>query len=306
MLVEKCVEVLKKGQKVIYILPSREAMFDVREKFIERYGGIADAYIFGFDDFEQLLCKDIIKSSNIVRESTIYFIIRHILSTIGEDELYGRVKDKPGFIKAVYRFIKRLKRMDLTPDEYGEIIKSFNGILRVKCELLNKIYREYEKYKSESNIIDIDDISNIACDAACNSEILSQTGILIVDGFINMDHINKRLLKSIIEYTPGLDMIASIPYKNENNEEFIKNEILKDLLDLGFNMEEFNGGCKPVNPHIKLLSDNLYCGAKVFQNAAPGISISNSPCIEHEVREAARIIKKRIVEGEVVSERQGD
>jgi ATP-dependent helicase/nuclease subunit B len=303
MLVEKCIKVLNKGKKVIYILPSREAMFDVRQLFMSIYGGIADSYIFGFDDLEQIICRDHVDAEKIKFDNVVKAIIKQIINDCCSGTIFEKVKSKNGFIRSVYNFIKRLKRLNITLESFEGKLKSFDGTLRAKCEIIADIYKKYEVYKREKGLYDVDDISIMSCDMAKDAKIFLQTGIMVVDGFINIDPVNVSLLKSISGNFHHMEIYANIPYKNVNNDDFIKNEVLKELIQLDFVVDENVDTWVNVEPTLKLLADNLYSGKKVFSKNPQNIRILNSPCIEHEVREAARILKKKIIMGETVPER---
>jgi len=295
-MVQKCIEVLNNDQKVIYILPSREAMFDVRNIFMSLYGGIVNSYIFGFDDFEKLLCSGETNFDNLLNSNSIGVIIRSLLAGIPEDAYYARVKSKSGFAKAVYGCIKRLKRLDISPDDFLRKSQKLDSALRLKCSVVADIYKQYESYKSEKSLYDIDDISIKACGVIKDNPLLSETGIIIIDGFINIDPINKKLMQVIKQNHPHIQILGNFPCKNVHNSQFIMDEAIGDLLELGLYMDSRAFGELPeVNPLIKSIADNLYSGEKIINEAPLGVRILNSPCIEHEVRTAARIIKEKLV-----------
>lgn len=298
-LVNKCLDAIKDGQKVVYILPSREAMFDVRNRFIDSYGGIVDSYIFGFADLEKLICQDKIPSKKVIYDNVIELILKDILAKNKDNSIFNPVKNKLGFIDGVYQLIKRLKRLNISPEEFRNRSKLMEGILEKKCSFLADIYQEYEAFKKAEGIYDLNDYSLKACEEIKHCELFSQLGVLVVDGFINIDPVNKLLLKNISEIYPETDLYANIPYKNIHNQAFLQEEILKDLEELGFTVEDNIGlGTYPVEPSIKNLAENLYSGRKVLTEDAPGIKIINSPCIEHEVRQGAKLIKERLFKGE--------
>ncbi len=303
MIVEKCITELNKGKKVIYILPSREAMFDVRQLFMSIYGGIADSYILGFDDLEQIICRDHVDAEKIISDNVVKAVMKQIINDCCSGTMFEMVKSKNGFIRSVFNFIKRLKRLNMTPDSFVGKVKSFDGTLRAKCEIIADIYKKYEAYKKEKGVYDVDDISIMSCDMAKDAKVFLKTGIMVVDGFINIDPVNVSLLKNISAHHGHMDFFANIPYKNANNDDFIKNEVLKDLMEQDFVLDENDKVLLNAEPALKMLAENLYSSRKVFTADPQNIRILNSPCIEHEVREAARIIKKKIIMGQTVPER---
>lgn len=303
-LVNKCLDILKTGKKVAYILPSREAMFDVRNHLITSYGGIVDSYIFSFDDLEKLICQNKIPHQKIIPDNVIELILRDILNRNKDKSVFNLVKNKLGFISEVYQLIKRLKRLNISPEEFRNKSDLMEGMLERKCNFLANVYQEYEAYKKAEGLYDINDLSLLACEEVRGSQFLSQLGVLVIDGFIDIDPVYKLLLKNISETYPEIHLSANIPYKNIHNQTFIQKEILKDLEELGFALgDDMEENTYSVEPSIKILAENLYASQKVLATKASGIRILNSPCVEHEVRQGARIIKERLLKGETTPDK---
>ncbi|SNX54885.1 PD-(D/E)XK nuclease family protein [Thermoanaerobacterium sp. RBIITD] len=295
ILILKCIDALKNGKKAIYLLPSREVMFDVREKFMSYNGGISDINIFGFDDLEKIICSDLIKKFTMISFDEINEILKSIVNKICDKSYYNDVKDKIGFIKSVNGFIKVLKRHLISPEDIKNMLNCFGPILKKKCSILSSIYEEYENYKSKRELIDIDDISIKAQELVNKNNYFENVGVIVIDGFINIDTVNKNLIESIIKSFCDIDIYANIPFKNTYNEDFIRDEILKDLLELGFNINEREFYIVNANKNLKNIATHLYSGETIVNEYTDSIKILNSPSIEHEVREAGRIIKKEIV-----------
>ncbi|MDE4542374.1 PD-(D/E)XK nuclease family protein [Thermoanaerobacterium sp. R66] len=294
MLIEKSMETIRNGKKVLYILPSREAMFDVRDKFIRLNGGIVDADIFVFEDMAMLLCNDFIKNHTVISTYEMKEILRSILRKSYYNGYYRNVKDKAGFLESVLSFIKTAKRNMIDPNDIKKIANVLErNVLREKLNNLAEIYINYEDYKNKNGLIDVDDISVNAIQYVNISNYFSKIGIVIVDGFINLDGVNMQLLRKMA-LNSDYDIYVNIPFKNEYNEIFIKNGIVKDLLEIGFRlnemMEESIDGS-----NAEKVSKYLYSGKEIIKSIDGTLMILNSPSIEHEVREAARIIKKKIV-----------
>ncbi|OPZ91682.1 MAG: hypothetical protein BWY74_01893 [Firmicutes bacterium ADurb.Bin419] len=74
-------------------------------------------------------------------------------------------------------------------------IYSLNRILYDKCTDVLKVFRHYEDYKKDRDIYDIDDISFNAIEKAGTASIFSDIEVFAVDGFINIDTVNKALLQ---------------------------------------------------------------------------------------------------------------
>lgn len=294
IIIEKCIYNLKKGKEVIYILPSREIMFEIRKDFIEKYGAISDIKVTSFSDLENALCSDYIKNFTFIQKAEILEILKGIIYNSNDIGVYEDVKNKKGFIKSIYSIIKRLKRLLIDPETFIKISSDFSKTLKEKCNIVGYIFQKYEIYKSKKLLIDIDDISQIAINMASKANFLDNVGIIVLDGFINIDVVNKKLMENIINEYPQIDFIANVPFKNEFNDTFVKSEILKDLLDLGFITKQGIFESHLIDENIKLLTSNLFSNNVVFNKRVDSIQVLNSPCIDYEIRQIAKIIKEKI------------
>lgn len=296
-LVKKCIEFLSKGMKAVYILPSREAMFHVRRLFIEEFGGLFNCFVIGFDDFEKLILKDFVSKNKVLGDYEASIILKSVLRDISPDSIFNLVKEKPGFIQGLQMTIRNLKRLDLSPEVFNQKTAAIEGITGFKCRAFCEIFRKYEMAKSEEDLFDVDDLSMLAIDHIVNSDIIKNCGIIVIDGFVNIDPVNIRLIKGILDTKPEIDICVNIPFHNDNNMDFLNSEIIKDIINLGFEMD--NRG----TPHNHLihqslsdLSSNLYSGNPHVEFRDPVFYISESPCLDHEVRETARRIKTLILD----------
>ena len=95
-LVNECIGFIKNDLKVVYILPSREAMFQVRRLFAERLGGISNCWVMGFDNLERLILAGSLDQSGIMSELEKSVIIKDVLGRLPiDDTVFEKVKDKP-------------------------------------------------------------------------------------------------------------------------------------------------------------------------------------------------------------------
>ncbi|MCX7843731.1 MAG: PD-(D/E)XK nuclease family protein [Clostridia bacterium] len=306
---EHIVEILAKtisdGRKAVYILPSREAMFDVRRKIMDRCGAIANAHIFGFDDLERILCAGHINPENIIHDNISMLIISSILEKLGKEGKLGyfdRVSLKSGFSRTVLDAIKRLKRLCISPDELLARTRG-NPMLKKKAEDISKIYGEYEDFKKQRTLYDINDLSYIAAGIAKDSEFFKDIGLFAIDGFINIDPVNMLLVKNVTAAFENIDFYANIPFKTGSNDEFISIEVLKDLKGAGFELQNASFQMEPANENIVKAAQNLFSNNVCLKDQASGITVMNAPCIEDEIRQAGRIIKRKLVEGETEPEK---
>jgi ATP-dependent helicase/DNAse subunit B len=288
----ECIESINEGMKVFYILPSREAMFHVRKIFTEELGGIFGCHIFGFDDFEKLILGDDFLQARIIGDLEEQFLLQGALKEIPEDNVFDKVKDKPGFLKLLINTIRQLKRSNSSPEEFIEKTVEFQGDIKKKSEGLYAIYTNYEKIKADKGLMDIDDISIRAAAACESSKVFRNGGIIVIDGFINIDPVNVKLIEGIQKGYPNIAIYINVPFKNSNNEQFLINEIIKDFEKLDFErIEEPKFSCSLSNAFFKSISQDIYSGEGNVKVDSENLKISNSPCLDHEIRFAAGQIK---------------
>lgn len=307
-IIDKCIDVLNQGKRFVYLLPSREAMFDTRNKFIEKFGGlIGTSNIFSFDNLERIIVKDELQNKTLIDSDTILILLKETckkLELSNKLNFFGNVIDKNGFIDEIYRIIKNLRRQNISPLIFKEkcIQLSYrtNDIsFNKRCIDIFNIYDEYIKVMNEKNLYDIDDISIKAIEMLEFTNAFNDVHLFVIDGYINIDKINKELFEAIVEYNQDINYIVNIPYNSESNNKFIDKELIVWLKKLGFenaNTDQLEQIIVPKD--IKLLSENLFSQKSKIIDTSECIKILNSPCIENEVRQSARIIKSKLMDEE--------
>lgn len=330
-LVKKCIDYIQRGYTALYILPSREAMFDVRRLFIEYMGGIFNCHVIGFDDLERMIVEEAAGSKKRIMDGTEKRVmLSGIMSSLSPDNLFSSVKHRPGFINQVINAIRLLKRSYITTQQFLSKTSACQGSLLRKCMDFYEIYSKYESIKAEKHVMDIDDISFEAVSKCFEANIFNHTGIIVIDGFVNIDPVNIQLIRRIIEHFPHIAIYVNVPYKNVYNEDFLLKGIIDDFMRLGFEVVGFEGlqsdsksgftfstgddmlqchlspSCFAAFPNnegdnVELLSlaAELYSPKSRLRISKDSLRILNSPCIDHELRIAAGFIKKMIQESKV-------
>ncbi|MBU3189950.1 PD-(D/E)XK nuclease family protein [Clostridium bowmanii] len=319
-LLEYCSELQKCGKNFIYILPSREAIMDVRYALIEKNKGIINSYIITFDELEELIVDPYISKERIIYEEFEQILIQGICKkSIDNLTYYTKICTKKGFIEEIRTFIKALKRQTVTEDNLLNIVRNEeNEILKSKLEDIYIIYKAYNKSLSENNVYDINDISLKAVEFAKSSKVFDEFDAIIIDGFINIDVVNLELINEISK-SKDIDIYVNSSFRNHLIEPFIRGEIVNKLKIMDFHIVEDIEEEYKSDEKIKQISKMLYSGEKlnidenpkqickhdIMQNSCEKfkcIKINKYPCIEAEVRETARDIKKSLMNGDKASE----
>lgn len=294
-LIDLCADLQRQGKNFIYILPSREALGDVRMKFIKKLGGIINSKIIMFDELEKAITEEFVCKENIIDDQMEAIIIKKI-DTADNFLYFTKICTKDGFIEEATAFIKYLKRNCITEQKLGSIIKNITDkILKNKLHDMAVIYSEYNKYLSDNELYDVNDISLLAVYKVKEYTQLKNTSAIIIDGFINIDKVNQELIKKIAQ-TDSVSIYVNCSYVNEFNLQFLKEEILDSFEAMGFEVNKEAEGYYASQKGFRELSEKLYSGKKL-NDKPEHLSISKYPCIAAEVRETARDIKAKIIMG---------
>ncbi len=303
-LLEYCAGLQKCGKNFIYILASREAITDVRYSLIEKNQGIINSYIITFDELEEIIVEPHISSNKVIYEEFEQVLIKDICEkSIDSLTYYKKICTKKGFGEETRAFIKALKRQAVTEDDLENIINSEqNEILKSKLEDLYVIYSGYNKSLNENNVYDINDISLKAVEFVKTSKAFDDFDAIIIDGFINIDVVNMSLINEIAK-NKDIDIYVNSSFRNNLIEPFIKGEIVNKVQSMDFHVLENIEEEYESNENIKQIARMLYSGEKLIpEEEFKCIKINKYPCIEAEVRETAREIKKSLMKGDKAAE----
>lgn len=297
-LIDMCIDLQRKGKSFIYILPSREAIRDVRHKLLEKIGGFINSKIIMFDELENSLTEEFINNSNIIFQDIEKLMIQRVCENLkGELRYFNKICTKNGFIEENKSFIKNLKRSMVNPKDLSERLENIEDpILRDKIFDLGRIYDEYNKELKDKKVYDVDDISLISIEKVAESAELFGVDTLIIDGFINIDKVNIELIREIASLNI-LNIYVNCPYINNLSREFLEEEILIPFEEMGFKVLSDSLGFRKIKSSFKELSEKYYSGDKI-EEGIDGITINKYPCIAAEVRETARSIKEKLIKGE--------
>lgn len=296
-LIDKCCKLQNKGQNFLYILPSRGALSSVRQSFLDKRGGLINSSIIMFDELERLLCREVLAESRIINSRVKEELLQESVEKNRDKLLYfKKLSSSMGFIRELSSLISRMKRECKTWEELIILSSSYaNSPLSKKLQDIAMLYRAYEDIKKAKRLYDSEDISKLAIEEAAANPIWQSIDTIVIDGFINIDRVNKELIKTIAKQD-RVNIYINLPYRNELLEPFLNSEINEELLALGFQLVTNETSQHKVAASLKELSLGLYSGEKC-SSSCDGIVLRSFPCVEAEVREAARCIKKSLMEG---------
>lgn len=297
-LIDKCIEIQRCGKKFIYIMPSSAALFQVRNRFMEANKGFLGSRVIVFDDLEIDIVKNSMPREKIIYEPIDRVIIAEKCSRLKDAfKYYGNIYDKIGFHREITAFIRTLKRSCINEDTLFKTMNNMNDeVLRDKLNDLFLIYKEYNNSLKDNGIYDRNDISIKAADLAYKYNELNKIDTIVIDGFTDIEKVSMKLIEKIAELNKS-NIYINCPYENKFMKGFLDEEIKNPFEALGFEILREDRDIYNVQPWVSELSNKFYSGEKVNE-CTTGLRIKKYPCIEAEVRETARSIKKRIMDGE--------
>lgn len=298
-IIGRCLDTIRSGRKVIYIAPSREIIFAVRKSLADGLGGIMGAFVGGFDDLEAELMRGSSARGRVIDGETALAVLSAVCRAAKETlACFAAVAELPGFGAELYRVIKRLKRMGLTPEVFAAQLAAIEGgldaALERKVRDVLALYAAYQAFLAEKDLLDIDEISLLAVEAVKDSSFLADAALVVVDGYSNIDPVNRELLRAIGAAYPELAMLGNVPFRTEQNEPFLAEEIIRDLTGLRFTAAA--GTPESAVPDLQRLAQNLFSPAGVRLDRCAGLSIQGAPSREDEVRQAAHRVKRLLCE----------
>ncbi len=280
MMVRQCAERMLAGQSFLYLTPSRESMFEVRSQLMEVAGSLFNGHVWGFDDLVKAILKGHYRREDVIGRHEISVLVQSVLRKMPVPHPYDEVLEKPGFIKGVCKAIADLKRAGVTVSNLMEKVQAIVDLDRArvpesslkemvptlpdslhdgdsakeKLEFLANVFSAYQMRMEEGGWLDTEDLPLLALDHISTAECLSRNTLLVIDGFQRLDASRHKLLKSITEAWPNMDMMANVPYwdphlpdkamgvkipfADPQRPDVIRDGILADLIGLGFEHSE--------------------------------------------------------------------
>jgi ATP-dependent helicase/nuclease subunit B len=296
-LIEKCTDLQRAGKNFLYILPSREALRDVRYSIIKINKGMLNSKVIMFDELEKDIAEPFIGKENIINDDEELMILKDICENIGSRlNYYFKICCKDGFLSETKSFIKYLKRNCINGERLKEAAEGIEDTtLKSKLEDLHLIYEEYIERLKGQGLYDINDVSAEAVNYTGKSSSFAHLDTIVIDGFINIDLVNQKLIERITELGK-VNIYVSCPYRNANSENFITAEIKNVFEGMGFEVVEDGADIREKCRDVSELALNLYSGQKADATSG-NIRLAEYPCISAEVRETARCIKEGLMAG---------
>ncbi|HHU64014.1 MAG TPA: hypothetical protein GXZ32_07425 [Clostridiales bacterium] len=338
-LIDFCLRLQRQGMGFLYILPSRDSIFNVRNYILRKNGGMVQSGVIMFDDLERMIAGDYIDAHRVLKPWVGRILLKKAaVQVAGNLKCFGDVLDKEGFIDEVASVIKSIKRRTcLAPKEYLKSIQALKHkpYLYDKAHDIYLIYSAYQKELYNLRLYDDDDLALKAVELAGRSPSLDNIRAVIIDGFINVDRVDMGIIYGLKKRN-HMDIICSVAFSTPFIDTFLSQNIVKDFKEAGFSVKKIKadepwdtkatGGPKGVKldhdilktavgaeyngagyngPESRCIGDlafNIFTGRRPAIQGGNCIKLYSYPTIEAEVRQTARLIKDKLIKGEKAEE----
>ena len=158
ILIQECAEQLKNGKQIIYLLPSREAIFSVRQAFMDEIGCLVNILIGTFTDLEKELTLSFTAARTPITTGVQYAVIATAMREI--ESSYTPLSGKAGVVRGLLSLFSTLSRNMVLSEQLATAADS-NGLFSDKCHSISAIWDYYnsEKENKKSDICFIVEIS---------------------------------------------------------------------------------------------------------------------------------------------------
>jgi ATP-dependent helicase/DNAse subunit B len=300
-LIQEALTCAQKGQQVLYLVPSREVIFSVRDAIMNGNGSM-DVIVGGMEDLEEWVLGSKWHDRRIIDSDTGLFIMQRLLSR--DVGFFNYSAKTTGFSREMLDLVRELKRTGLKLDkptfipgdvEHAESASRWHATVRLGCM--------YQQELDRLQLSDVDDISQKAAIDAETPDLFSTIGLIIIDGFVNLDEVHMAMLARITSSHPQLPIMVSIPFKTHAGDAFIQNEIIQRLEAMGFVSTEVpDAAYNHVSEGAKLCQDWFSecrpVGSQPANETDLQVCIYSSPCVEDEVRQTLKQVKKLMMESD--------
>ncbi len=300
-LIKKCLHHASSKKEVLYLGPSREVISSVRETITELCDGFMHIKVGGFEELERFILGQSRFDKRVIDQETSLLILQKACLSLKEEGWYFfESAHTDGLAEEMHVMIKEMKRGYIKPEDlYNKISSSsLTGDDRERMKAIASVYELYQELLSEKNMMDVDDVSLLAADKAVAKTHLEPVDWIVLDGFINIDRVHREMLQKFMQNNKQIRITAHVPFYTEAVDEFIRQEIITDLVSMGFHLSALEGEPNQGALAAQDLVLNLF-----NVDALPGrkdekVHIRDAPCIEDEVRMALKKIKHLLMQEE--------
>ncbi len=288
-LLEKSISYINKnqGNRFFYIVPNGRIINYYRKFFVENCNYLSNLNIITFQDIGKEFVD--LSGKKLIDENLKQMLLINIMekySDLKDFHSYRNFLKHRGFIEELSAIIRNLKTSLINPEKYLNHIQS-DGHLKN----LASLYKEYELYLEENNLMDVDDYYLILIDAIKNKKLddLNKLDFIIIDDFDSFRKQEYKLIEELSKY--NLDIYINIPYARLDGFAHIDNTIT-NLKGLGY---EIIDNC--IEEDRGLISNRIFSRNKENIKLNTNLSLIKAPSKKLEVYKVIEIVKEKYIQG---------
>ena len=294
-LINKSLEKLKKteGNKFYYLLPNGELLTKYRRDFIDEVKQTFEINLYTFDN----IVKNILRYEDYINinEAMKDMILKKVIRKLDDDGLIKYYKDFTtmiGFAQSLNGIIGEIKRSLVYPEEF---LKRSPDTPYYKE--IGLIYKEYESYLTDHNLIDREGSYFKAVEILKNStSFFENLDFIIIDEFYDFRPIEIAILREVCK--SDVNIYINIPFDIKSKPSNIS-ETISILKDLGFKIEDIE---KEKFNFFENMGMNLFNHDRPKLDYNNSIKLIKSPSIYLEFKRIFEEIKKFNKEGVKLNE----
>ena len=306
-IINKIMACEKKGKQAILFVPStmkvvteeeylkytkKKAIIDTQITSIERYVSkhIDKAKLYNNKTFLPDMAKN--------------FLVRRVIEENPDMfKIFGKVKDKTGFVQKLEEYLTKFKEIDLE-----DLQKRYNeeGFLKLKLDEFINITNKLKEKLKERFVTSIDELHYyLECINSDNQKIDAE---VYIDGYNNFNNSEFLFIKSMLRKVDNIYITLNIDkekYENEVtsifNTTYNTFSLLKKMCEeegINLNITNFTNSKNNKNEALEYLSNNIFCTTSgKFNKETDNINLVLLPNINEEIRYVAQDILKHAING---------
>jgi ATP-dependent helicase/nuclease subunit B len=195
-------------RQVWVLLPTELQTASFRSRLYEKLSRpVFGVEVFDFYGLYTRLLYGLAIPQRRVPDTARFRILRHVLDQTPL-QYFGKIADKPGFVRVVAEFIQEMKQARVFPDDLQIVART------PKDRELAAIYAAYQKFLRDSDLVDAEGEGWLALEKVLDTPPHSMNvHLLIVDGFDQFTLVQTRLLAAMAERVG--EMVVTLTYEPE-------------------------------------------------------------------------------------------
>ena len=265
------------------------------ENQLASFGGAIGAQIGTFASFNRAVLATANRLVPVIPNDALHRLVVSVIDSVYQEgalEHYGSMRSAPGFIAMLRDYFAELKRALVFPDIFLSLYKEDASLAEI-----GRLYLAYQAQLQKHDRADPEGVGWLAVETLENNAgLLSEWGLIVIDGFDSFTPVQERLLKLVSQQVDQL--VITLPGEKEQGKVVQRRffEVQKEMsayLDAA--VEWFDSDHVSLPPAVAYLETNLLVSGAARTEIDEGITLIETRSPAEEAREAVRWIKSCIL-----------